>query len=187
MDFNTIVQTRRSVKPERFTGEPVPDEIVQQMLANANWAPTHGYTEPWRFVVFSGDGKKKLIDFLNDLDSKINEPNLVRAEKRTEKINASSHVIAIGMKRGNNPKIPEIEEVLAVGMAVQNLWLTAHNFGAGGYWSTGKLAFRPEFAAFMGLEKSDISMGIFYVGIPVKNLPEGKRLTPIAAKVTWHS
>ena len=30
-------------------------ETIEQMLENANWAPNHGKTEPWRFFVFEGD------------------------------------------------------------------------------------------------------------------------------------
>lgn len=41
-------------------GKRTPDEQIMQLLALADWAPTHGYTEPWRFVVFGGD---KVKDF----------------------------------------------------------------------------------------------------------------------------
>lgn len=44
---------------ERFTavqdmnGLRVSDGEVEQILEAANWAPTHGKTEPWRFAVLS--------------------------------------------------------------------------------------------------------------------------------------
>ncbi len=38
------------------SGKPIPDDIIWQLLENANWAPTHKFTEPWRFTVFSGEG-----------------------------------------------------------------------------------------------------------------------------------
>ena len=34
---------------------------LEQMLEAANWAPTHGKTEPWRFVVLSEDGLQEMI------------------------------------------------------------------------------------------------------------------------------
>ena len=55
-DVNRLILNRRSVFPKDYTGEKVNDAIVQQMLENANWAPTHKLTEPWRFTVFTGDG-----------------------------------------------------------------------------------------------------------------------------------
>lgn len=37
-----------------MNGQRVSEEEVQQLLEAANWAPTHGKTEPWRFAVLSG-------------------------------------------------------------------------------------------------------------------------------------
>jgi uncharacterized protein involved in response to NO len=36
-----------------MNGEQVSDAEVQQILEAANWAPTHGKTEPWRFAVLA--------------------------------------------------------------------------------------------------------------------------------------
>ena len=32
------------------------------MLEAANWAPTHGKTEPWRFVVLGRQAQEEMID-----------------------------------------------------------------------------------------------------------------------------
>lgn len=61
--INKLLHNRRSVFPKEYTGERVDDVIVKQMLENANWAPTHKLTEPWRFVVFTGTGIQRLADF----------------------------------------------------------------------------------------------------------------------------
>ena len=180
-----IIATRRTIKPERYTGGLIPNEVVWEILESANWAPTHGFTEPWRFVVFTGEGKVKLLNFLNALDDKLNGPNEIRGQKRAASFEATSHIIAVGLKRGENPKIPELEELLSVGMAVQNMWLTTHDLGYGGYWSTGALAFRDELRQFMGLSEADKALGFFYLGTPVKDLPTGRRISPIEDKVTW--
>ena len=34
---------------------------LEQVLEAANWAPTHGKTEPWRFTVLSPEGLDQLI------------------------------------------------------------------------------------------------------------------------------
>ena len=36
-------------------------EMIEQLLEAANWAPTHGKTEPWRWVVLSEDGLQDMI------------------------------------------------------------------------------------------------------------------------------
>ena len=49
----------------------------------------------------------------------------------------ASYIIAIGMKRDEEKRIPEMEEIAAVSCAVQNMYLTATAYGVGCYWSTG--------------------------------------------------
>ena len=52
-----LIEFRRTVKPivsigeSNFSERPVSKETIEQLLSNANWAPTHGLTEPWRFTV----------------------------------------------------------------------------------------------------------------------------------------
>ncbi|MEZ4684662.1 MAG: nitroreductase family protein [Bacteroidia bacterium] len=43
---NRLIQDRRSLFPRDFSGEEVDRKDVEQILENANWAPTHGRTEP---------------------------------------------------------------------------------------------------------------------------------------------
>ena len=183
-----IIANRRTVKPENFTGEQIPDEDVIKILASANWAPTHGYTEPWRFTVFTGDGLATLGNFLADLDQPdrtAEDFNQMKYDRSRNRPMMASHVIGIGMKRGDNPKIPEIEEVAAVAMAVQNIWLSTHDMGYGGYWSTGALAFKEETRDFLGLGEGDKALGFFYLGKPLKESMPGRRLSPVEAKVQW--
>jgi len=175
---------RRTVKPDRYTGSTLDDSLIEQMLLAAHWAPTHGNTEPWEFKVFTGDGKKVLFNFLRQwhLDNGDNE---IRIEKTRKRIFNTSHIISLGMKRGSNPKIPEIEEVLAVGAAVQNMWLVAHANGLGAYWSTGARAFQDRMRDFLGLEEGDKSLGFLYVGEKASADMNGHRLSKIEDKVKW--
>ena len=59
-ELNRLIRNRRSIYPNVFSDEVIPDNIIENMLENANWAPNHGITEPWRFTVFTGEGIKKL-------------------------------------------------------------------------------------------------------------------------------
>jgi nitroreductase len=181
------IKNRRTLKPADYTGEMLADTAVQTILETANWAPTHGYTEPWRFVVYSGAGKEKLLDFMTYL-SDGTEINQVRFEKRKALYDNASHIIAIGMKRGANPAIPEVEEILSVGCAVQNMWLTAAAMGIGAYWSTGADALRSELAQFMGLDpETDKAFGFLFLGVPAKANPQGRRISGIEEKVSFVS
>ncbi|MCT4622843.1 MAG: nitroreductase [Schleiferiaceae bacterium] len=181
--FKNILE-RRNTKPDKFTGNTIDDSLVEKMLEAAHWAPTHGNTEPWQFKVFTGAGKDVLFKFLKEWHLE-NGDNEIKIEKTRKRIYATSHIISIAMKRGDNPKIPEIEELLAVGAAVQNMWLVAQAQGLGAYWSTGARAFHPKMKAFLGLGEQDKSLGFLYVGEKaVKDLP-GHRLTKVNDHVDW--
>ena len=62
-EASRLIRERRSIYPNMYSDEPVDDAVIREMLENANWAPTHRLTEPWRFVVFKGEGLRKLADF----------------------------------------------------------------------------------------------------------------------------
>lgn len=189
-EVNKIIRNRRSMFVAQFKeNDPVDENIISELLENANWAPTHKLTEPWRFVVFSGEGLKKLADFQSDLYKKRSEKsgNFIEATYTKLKENPlkASHIIAIGMKRDLKANLPEMEEVAAVAMAVQNMYLTASARGLAAYWGTGGPTFWPEAKDFFGLGEADKLMGFFYVAKPSSDRwPQGKR-TPIADKVIW--
>jgi len=188
-DTNALIRQRRSTFPAQYTGEQVEDSIIWQMLENANWAPTHGKTEPWRFVVLAGKMLPLFADFQADA-YKQNTPTENFDEAKFDKLRANprkaSHIIAVCMKRQESGKIPEIEEVEAVACAVQNMYLTATAYNVGAFWSTGGATYLPEGKAFLGLNEQDKLLGFFYVGVVGKPSIDGTR-KPIQEKVTWRS
>jgi len=186
---NELIRKRRSIYPPLYSGERVDDAVIEQMLENANWAPTHALTEPWRFTVFSGEGLKKLADFQSELYKKLSTANGSFDEKKYQKLQDKpllcSHIIGIGMKRDPKKKIPEVEEIEATACAVQNMYLTAAAYGVGCYWGTGGITYKDEAKAFFGLGEEDKFLGFLFVGTPKEGKwPEGKR-RPVAEKVEW--
>ncbi len=188
-DFNTreinrLIAECRSVFPKMYTGEQVDDSIIEQMLQNANWAPTHRFTEPWRFKVFTGDGLKSFAEFQTERYLIKNEGNV--EERKVNKLRNSplraSHIISIGMNR--DEAVPEIEEVMAVACAVQNMALTATAYGVGAYWSTGGPTFDESAKPFFGLGDDDRLLGFLFVGVKSEVVLNGFR-KPVADKVTW--
>jgi nitroreductase len=37
-----------------------PRSVLEEMCEAGNWAPTHGITEPWRYVILQGDAIERL-------------------------------------------------------------------------------------------------------------------------------
>ena len=66
--------------------------------------------------------------------------------------------------RLEHPKVPQIEQVIAVGAAVQNLILAAHGLGYGSMWKTGAAAYDPGVKAAVGLQAHDHIVAIVHLG-----------------------
>jgi len=185
MDINQYIRQRRTIKPEKFTTEIIPDEVIEQILENANWAPTHGFTEPWRFWVFAGQSLQQLATFHSELYKRVTPETEFKDntyQKLYERPLKASHVIAIGMRRGEKPKIPALEEVEATACAVQNMWLTAAAYGVGGYWNSGGMTYHAEMKIYFELGAEDQFLGFLYLGYPGEDWPQGKRITSIQSK-----
>ena len=183
--LNDIIQQRRSVKPNQFkVGEKIPDDIIIQALINATWAPTHGRTEPWHFIVYTGEGIKKLSNFQAEQYKQQSGEKFTEAKylKLKENYLKASHVIAICLKRDPATKIPEIEEIAAVAASVQNLALTLHAYGYGGYWTTGGVTYYDSAKPFFNLTENDKLMG-FYLAAVVAEIPS----TPLRKSVEFKS
>jgi nitroreductase len=186
--FNELIENRRSIFPQDYTGEKVDEKIITKMLENANWAPTHKLTEPWRFIVFAGDGLKKLGEMQAEVYKKVTLADGTFKEERysnlLKKPMESSHVIAVCMHRDEKKSIREVEEIGAVFCAVQNMYLTATAYGIGGYLSTGGVTYFEEAKSIFGLSVDDKLLGFFHVGIPKEKTYKSSR-TPFEKKVTW--
>jgi nitroreductase len=192
-EFNTgeisrLIRSRRSIYPAQYSGEVIKKEVIEEILENANWAPTHKLSEPWRFSVFSGKGLEKLSVFMSELYREVTSKKGSFDESKFQKLKnkplLASHVISIGMRRDEKDRLPEIEEVEAVACAVQNMMLTATAHGIGCYWGTGGVTYFEEAKSFFSLNPNDKLLGFIFLGYPKSKLQISKR-KPIQDKVIW--
>ena len=58
MDFETLVRTRRSVRG--YKTDPVPKEIIQEIIDVAKGAPSSMNTQPWNLYVVTGEPLNKI-------------------------------------------------------------------------------------------------------------------------------
>jgi len=185
--INELIKNRRSIFPKTYIDKPIPKEIIEQVLENANWAPNHKLTEPWRFKVFTGASLELLGGALADI-YKANIPEEKYQERKFKKLQTNPTkagcVIAICMQRDPKESLPEWEEVAAVACAVQNMYLTCTAYSLGSYWSSPGIIKYPAVGKFLKLKEGEKCLGFFYMGY--HNLPkiEGKR-GAIADKVEW--
>jgi nitroreductase len=149
--------------------EPGPSRAQLNAILNAaTRAPDHGRLSPWRFVVIAGDARRTLGEAMaaaiRERDPEASETALDAARGKPMRAPA---IIAVAAAVQNHAKVPEIEQVLAVGAAVQNMLLTAFSLGIGAMWKTGAAAYSPHVKKALGLAPSDHIVALLYLGTPV--------------------
>lgn len=179
-----IIKRRRSIFPVSYTQEPIPVEVIEQILESANYAPTHKLTQPWRFIIFRGEGKLKLAEELARL-YKETVPAQQFLQKKydsiVEKAQQSSCIITLNLEL-HSDKVPEWEELAALACAVQNMALTAEALNVGAYWSSpGMIA---DLNDYLNLGEHEKCFGLFYMGYHNEEPRDAVR-SPIADKIKW--
>ena len=158
---------------------PVPGgEGLDRILAAAAHAPDHGGLRPWRLLVISGEaGLARLAD-AGEASLNRREPN-AGAEARArirEKLTRAPMAIVLGGHIVAGHKIPEEEQVLAVGAAGMNILNALHALGFAGKWVTGVHCADPGFAHDLGYEAGDRLFGLLMVGTGENGRAPGERV-----------
>ncbi len=178
------IVNRRTIPWTKLKPDPIPEDQIQILLECANWAPTHKFTEPWRFTLFQGKGKARLAQVLatSYKETSGQKFNPKKHEKALARPLHVPLVIAVSMKRSG--LIPEFEEMLAVGCSVQNLHLAASALGLGCSWSTPGYLNHFHIRKLLNLEEGDSCLGFLYLGRLEEKGPFQSIRKPVADKVT---
>jgi len=164
----------------------VPDRsLIEQILEVGTWAPNHHLSEPWRFIVLSGDARDGLGRAMGEAAAAgADSPEAAdraRAKAITKPLRAP-YVIAVYAEP--HPAELEIEEIAATAAAAQNVLLAAHALGLAAMWRSGELIYTPEVREYLELPESAILLGVLYVGWPAMEPPTRQR-THSDEIVTW--
>lgn len=109
------IYQRRSIR--RFTGEAVPDEMVNAVLDAGRWAPSGLNNQPWRFAVVRDRAVKEMLASLTRYGSIIRSADVVVSVFFDE---------AAGYDR--------TKDLQSIGACIQNMLLAVHDLGLGGVW-----------------------------------------------------
>ncbi len=186
MNINEIIRGRRSIFPPQYNEKPVSKEFIKMLLENANWAPTHRLTQPWRFKIVQNEAKDRLGTFLSDTYTDITTDqdfSPFKHKKIISNCKAASAIIAICMQRDAKARIPEWEEIASTAMAVQNMWLTCTAHKVGCYWSSPKLINYMD--DFFDFEEGERCLGFLYLGHYDQDEEIQSKRDAIDNKVEW--
>ena len=141
--------------------------------------------EPWRYSIIKGSQNiEQYFDFIDhwyqEHADDIPDEDLKKVQNKLPHVRESwpykvSHMIIIGMKRQARPdrRLPEWEEISAVAMSVQNIYLMTTTLnGVGGYWSSqlwsekalNSEEFREKYFGDLLKDSEDRVFGMFVLG-----------------------
>jgi len=183
--LNDVIQNRQSIFPKDFVKKEISNDIIEQLLINATYAPTHKLTEPWFFRILKNEAKMKLGHFMANTYKSTTADELFLEKKYLSfenKMELTNTVIVISMQRDEAKRIPEWEEIAAVACAVQNIQLSCHAYNIGCYWSSPKLINR--FKKHFKFKTNETCLGLLYLGYYNNKSPKVKR-TAINMKTKW--
>jgi nitroreductase len=168
MELFDAIDTRSSAG--RLTAPGPSPEQIDRLLRAAERAPDHGRIKPWRFIVLDGP-ERETFATAAAAAKRIRLPTLTEeqvAAEREKLLRSPTLLVAACVADRANTKVPEIEQVIAVGAAVENLFLAAHGLGYGVMWKTGAAAYDPAVKALLGLQPSDHIVAILHLGTRLK-------------------
>lgn len=168
MELFAAIDTRSSAG--RLT-EPGPSaEQIGRLLHAAARAPDHGRIRPWRFIVLDG-AAREAFTAAAAAAKRVRLPDMTAEQlaAEREKMGRSPAIVVVGCAvNREQTKVPEIEQVVAVGAAAQNLFLAAYDLGFGVMWKTGAAAYDPAVKATVGLKPDDHIVAIMHLGTRLK-------------------
>lgn len=178
--LNLLAQ-RRSAKPFMLAAPgPTPAQI-DRILELASRTPDHGKLNPWRFIVFEGEARARAGQALEAVMMKSGEATDETLKATRESLTRAPLVVAVVSTAKPNPKIPEWEQVLAVGAVSYAVLLAAHAFGFGGVWLTGWPTYDADARAALGLAPDEKLAALIHLGTQTDTQPE--RVRPDMAKL----
>lgn len=178
------IRHRRTADLMKLRPDPVPQDVLEAVLTAATWAPTHGNRQPWRFTVFTGEGRHRLGDLFARAYAASSARDAanpdVQANQRVRVMQAPVW-ISLELHIPQPPKFPQWEEEHALAAAAQNMLLAATAHGLASKWATGPAMISPLTAAELGAPEL---RGFIFLGYAETTPPDRPR-APLEDKVVW--
>lgn len=167
--------------------EPAPkhEELAFAIQAGLT-APDHHRLQPWRFLTIEGDARIKLGQAFHDaLIARGETDDELLRKVQSQPLRAPLILICI-VDVKEHPKVPEVEQVLSMGAAVQNILLMLKAQGYGAIWRTGAITGSPALKYSLGLREQEIIAGFVYIGSLSRELPERARINTHQFLKRWN-
>ena len=159
--IDDVIRSRRTHKS--FGPDPVPRDVLIELLELARWAPNHHRTCPWRFRVLGPESLARLKEAAGPAEA----PKLDRAP---------TLVLASAALSGD--LIQDEEDICATACAVYAVLLGAHARGLASYWRTPRAVRTRAGREALGVPEGERVLGLVHLGLP-RSAPPVPERTPV--------
>ncbi len=163
----------RHSTPAKNLTEPAPDDAqLRQIFELAMHAPDHGRLRPYRFVTIRGEARHALAEVFAAAVQK-RDPEVTQAylKKQKDKPLRSPLIVVVVACLSDNPKIPEIEQMLSAGATAHGILLASNVMGFGSIWLTGDNAYDSSVCEALGLDSNEKIVSFIYLGTEISATP----------------
>lgn len=165
------IMTRTSIR--QFTADPVPQDVVEQLLRAGMAAPTAMNSQPWEFVV------------LNDRDTLDRLAGKLRYAKMLERAPLAIVVCArttfVDREGRERENIFWVDDCAA---ATENILLAAHALGLGAVWTAAKDDRGAIVRDALGIPEGYATLNVIAIGYPAENPAPKDKWKP--EKIHWN-
>jgi nitroreductase len=159
MEVEDAIRTRRTHKA--FVPDPLPRELIDELLELGRWAPNHNLTNPWRFRVLGPEALVALKE--------------AAGPESAAKLDRAPTLIAATAKRSEDP-VQDEEDLCATACATYAVLLGAHARGLAGYWRTPGVLRTSEGRAALGIGDDERFVALIHLGWPRQEKQPPERL-----------
>ena len=166
MKFQKVIERRRSIR--KFLDKDVDKKYIDLIINNGILAPSSKNKQPWNFVVVKGVTKSKIgnqmLDWVEnkhpDASLKILESNAIY---RTGMAFREAPVAILIYKEKTDEL--SLNDVLAIGACVENMFLTATDLKLGALWLTAITSVEDEVNSMLNITDKQLVSALL-VGYP---------------------
>jgi nicotinate-nucleotide--dimethylbenzimidazole phosphoribosyltransferase len=178
--LHTVLAARRDIR--RYRPDPVPPDVLRQVLTAGHQAPSVGHSQPWRFIVISEQATRDRAALLADRE-RLRQAALLTADRRARLLDLQLDGVReapVGIVVACDRRVPAggvlgrasfaDADMWSCACAVENMWLAARAAGLGLGWVT---LFEPaDLAALLNLPDGVQTLGWLCLGWPDERPPD---------------
>ena len=158
------IENRRSIR--KYKPDEIERKLIEEIIYSASLAPSAKNRQPWKFIVYQGEEKDKLVDVMrHGINSEKANHELMpewafAIPDAIAVLNTNQHTPFSSIE--NEKRIVEICDSLSIGAAIENMILTATGYGLGTLWIANTCFAYNELMDFIGTDSQ--LTGIVAVG-----------------------